>query len=613
MAVPAVKLSKLRTFRDDFTRAQIQKTGKSKPVAETAVPKSKIPSAPLTRTKPLNIPKELTEAKTRRDQKPVELTTPRAKTPAKAIPRIGQEVDLKGVKRSDKESLMASGGKEINVMEATAEVGEGNIITDQKRKRFRLLPAMVEAFRGWLGDTKETVTEMAKPKEPDAVIKPASERKGLIVQAAEQSAQAPRDDRRNLFERFTRTGHGPPTEHKDTFKIKKREEVPPPAWTHLKEDAATKTDSAKAAEAALRSAAPTVPVAPPAVAEAAKPPAVEVTPPVGTVPPVVKEVTETAPAPVTKPTPAEVPEPEVPVTPTEVEPTPVVEETAPEPVAVQPIASEPEPVVEPEPIVPIDEAPVPVDEVPPYVPPPVPARAAKPRTDLVFSPWRVGAVVTFSVLLGVSAALWLFSPKDEGILTSSDEAAVESLVRSEAQVPVELGNSTNDFLRNLLAAEPPSSVAVAQLYPTANISGEATPATAEQIMTVLAPQAPNSFIRSVTAINFGLYRDREPFIIMRTTAFDTAFGGILEWEESMSADLSPFFGAPVSGTFDPRSRSATQIREPYFVDVVVGNLDARLLTDETQKERLIYAFVDRNLILITTNEETLEALVNVVR
>ena len=622
MAVPAVKLNKLRTFHDDFARAKEQQTGEpaavtqAEPLAAAKQPATAVttaatvsddvnqtkpaaapttqPAAPASPTDPAGQP--VVSTSPAESARPVEMTRQ-----ATAIPKNRARgltaADLEGVRKSGKKSIMARGGKEINVMEAaTAGVGEGSIITDRKRERFKLFPAMAEAFRGWLGDTKETVSEMTESKEPVAVVTPASERKGLIVQAAEQSARAPRDDRRNLLERFAKTKPKQLSEHKDTLKIKKREEVPPPTWTHIKDDEAKKTDAAKAAETALKAAAPVsgparetiaAPVPQPVPASAAPQQSAEVPVPAATPPAAAEAVPAVA-------------EPVAPTT------TPIPETI---PAAIPATEIPPEPVAEPA----VTDIPTPV---PAYVPPATPTAAPKApavqtRSSLVFSPWRVGAVITFSVLLGVSGALWFFGSGDkETPIRFIEETSIVSLIGADVQIAVPLGTNANEFQRNLLAAEPPGGAAVAELYPTSNISGEAIPAAPEQILTILDLQAPRSFIRSITAINFGFYRDSEPFIIMKTTAFDVAFGGILEWERAMSADLSPFFGAPVSGTFDPQARSASQIREPYFVDVVVNNLDARVLTDETQKERIIYTFTDRNTILITTDEATLEALAN---
>jgi hypothetical protein len=221
-------------------------------------------------------------------------------------------------------------------------------------------------------------------------------------------------------------------------------------------------------------------------------------------------------------------------------------------------------------------------------------------------------VVAVAVVLGVSFSFWLFGD-DESEYTLQNQDTSNSLVSSEERIAVPIGTNPQVFMRNILAAQPKPTTVVAEVYPTSNVAGDDTEVATDQVLLLLDWQASGSFLRNITDINFGFYRDREPFIVLKVNSFDTAFGGILEWENFMSADLSPLFGAPVSGTFDPQSRSATQIREPFFVDEVTANLDTRVLRDETQKERIAYTFLGRDTILITANSETLRALVNVIR
>ena len=602
-------MTKVRTFRDDFARAQMKSGGGGEIKAGEPVVKPDVAT-----TTPQPEPKPVTKMpvshELRHANQPIEMTaakvatpvvTPKAEAPAKPNEKL--KVDLSGVKKEGKTSLMDSGGKHLNVMEAESESGEGSIITDQKRKRFKLLPAMAEAFKGWIGDTTETVAEIAHPKYEGPRLKPAEERKGILMQAAKSSAQAPRDDYKTVAERVAKTGRKPKTSE-SAINIKKRSEVPPPSWTHVKGENESAIETTKPeVEAKVTTEEPT---ATPKEVETAKP-AVEVS-----------QKPTPAPSLPAEPTPA-------PVAPVEPEP---VAETAPPPTT--PPVAEPKVETPPEPLPPTPppvqvptQAPKPVERTVSPAPQAAPARAPEIRPyqapsatrsgdRMVFSPWRVGTVAVAAILLGVSVSVWLFGGGSDGQIIANNQQTTE-LIRAEEQIAVPLGNSAGDLLRNLQSVQPKPTTVVAQIYPVSNVAGNTNPSSAAEIMNTLNPQAPGSFVRSVTDINFGLYRDQEPFIVMKITSFDTAFGGMLEWEGVMSADLSPFFGAPVGGTFDPQARTATQIREPYFIDTVVGNLDARLLTDETQKERLIYSFINRNTVLVTTTKDALRALANVVR
>jgi hypothetical protein len=140
-------------------------------------------------------------------------------------------------------------------------------------------------------------------------------------------------------------------------------------------------------------------------------------------------------------------------------------------------------------------------------------------------------------------------------------------------------------------------------------SNLAEPAGAELILQVLEPRTLGSFTRSIKEITFGGTQNSQPFIILKSTSFDVAFAGMLDWEQTISADLSPLFGTPVTETFDSSARTDSQVRSAYFKDTITGNKSVRLLLDENGKDRIVYTFINQNTILITTNRESLETLI----
>ena len=114
----------------------------------------------------------------------------------------------------------------------------------------------------------------------------------------------------------------------------------------------------------------------------------------------------------------------------------------------------------------------------------------------------------------------------------------------------------------------------------------------EEILTRLG--APSSLARNATDIMVGihLFHRNEPFILIRVSAYDRAFEGMLAWEKNMGDSLGAFF-APQNG---PTPKLT-------FFDRVFQNLDVR----ESQPEwRIQYGFPERNLLLLTTNESTIK-------
>lgn len=124
-----------------------------------------------------------------------------------------------------------------------------------------------------------------------------------------------------------------------------------------------------------------------------------------------------------------------------------------------------------------------------------------------------------------------------------------------------------------------------------SVTGGAALLSAETILTRLG--APSILARNATDIMVGVhsYNHNQPFILVRVSAYDRAFDGMLSWEPKMGESLGAFF-APAHG-------AAPKLR---FSDGVFQNLDVR----ESQPEwRILYAFPEKNLLLITTNESTL--------
>lgn len=137
-----------------------------------------------------------------------------------------------------------------------------------------------------------------------------------------------------------------------------------------------------------------------------------------------------------------------------------------------------------------------------------------------------------------------------------------------------------------------------------------------QFMDVFDPRTNVSFARSLKSdMMFGVYQGERtnPYFIFRTEQFDVAFAGMLAWEENMSADLSPLFGEPVRRSFDPTSFSSDSSRAAGFVDDVLRNTNVRILYDELGDVRVVYAFIDKQTIVITSSVESMIALIEALR
>ena len=115
-----------------------------------------------------------------------------------------------------------------------------------------------------------------------------------------------------------------------------------------------------------------------------------------------------------------------------------------------------------------------------------------------------------------------------------------------------------------------------------------------EIFNATQGSVPQTLLRSIDDMFiFGAYsfRGNNPFLIFNTNTYESAFSGMLQWEQTIAQDIIPLFGSHESG-------NAT------FKDVVIRNRDARVLENDAGDLVLLYSFLDKKTLVITTNEAT---------
>jgi len=560
-------INRVRTFKSD---AALMHEGKEIQLPSVSVGEEKPKASPA--QKVTTVPKTVNIQKASPTHNVSHAFQPKTAVPQahKSLPKQYLELtdEVAQIAKPHKESILADSTHAHNI----TDEGNGSIIRDTKRKRFKLFPAILSATTGWIRDNKDAYNTQ---KRPQHTVAKAEARKDTLVQATAQAELAPRDDFATVVKRLKEVERTPVAA---TLTFKKKSEVPKAEWTHVQEE--------------IQSEPSTTPE------------------------PLEKEAEELSQTAVT-PLPAlEETADEAPLKTEEVAPEISTESEggyASEPVVETPLVNEnqeqqPEVIVE-EPVLPLEstfaeeDAVQEIQESTPvrrYAPSPTASPSAFPI--LIFV-----AVVFVATVLGVGSSYYWFVLRD----APSQNAVVykvPALLNAQTQIPVEL-ITDKVALFSLIEKSISESAGIIQIYPTTPaFEGGSRPASAEEISTVLQLRAPNSFVRNISEITFGGVMGEEPFIVMKVQSFDTAFAGMLEWERILSADLSPLFGRTVTQSFDPSARTTTQIRSAFFRDVISSNKSIRLLTDETGADRITYTFVDRNTILITTTRETLGAI-----
>ncbi|MCC2630914.1 MAG: protein of unknown function with transrane region [Candidatus Paceibacter sp.] len=138
---------------------------------------------------------------------------------------------------------------------------------------------------------------------------------------------------------------------------------------------------------------------------------------------------------------------------------------------------------------------------------------------------------------------------------------------------------------------------------------------AEQFLTALSPSAPSWLARSFDPSVYlaGLHNGTNGWqvvLMFKYTSFENAYGGMLKWEETIADEWQPLFNSRQVNAAASIGSSSPQTSAPViptrFKDVVIKNKDVRVLEDSLGRRLILYSFVDPNVVVISTDQATLE-------
>lgn len=147
----------------------------------------------------------------------------------------------------------------------------------------------------------------------------------------------------------------------------------------------------------------------------------------------------------------------------------------------------------------------------------------------------------------------------------------------------------------------------------------AVPLSAQEFMTLLAPNVPPVLARALKPdylLGVHVYNGNEAFVLFNVYSYEEAYSGMLAWEPFMQRDLAPLFNyapsprIPEQGVATSSTNPKNQFLQTGFVDKIVENHDARVLQTEYGDIYLLWTFLDRNTLVVTTNDATLREIIS---
>lgn len=152
--------------------------------------------------------------------------------------------------------------------------------------------------------------------------------------------------------------------------------------------------------------------------------------------------------------------------------------------------------------------------------------------------------------------------------------------------------------------------------------------TTTRLLQAMSSTVPGALLRAIDDQEYLLgvhsYDDNQPFLILKVDDYEQAFSGMLEWEATMERGLTPFFTRTpqlhLSNAVSTSTATSTATTTPpvpvlhsSFVDRIVENYDARVIENDQKDILLLWAFLNRSTLVITTNDATLREIISRLR
>lgn len=218
-------------------------------------------------------------------------------------------------------------------------------------------------------------------------------------------------------------------------------------------------------------------------------------------------------------------------------------------------------------------------------------------------PLRALAIASVALLVLLGAGWFAFR-----ILTASIPAqnSGTSLIFAESSLGYSLQDKTPDEIKQTLAgarAAPSGAIGtITRIVPTVEDTAEdgtktTRPATLQEFLAALGTHAPDALTRALSSeFFFGIHTvDKQaPLLVIPVLSYERAFAGMLAWESTMNADLSPVFTAVPNLTRDQNGLPVQRT----FQDKVLQNYDTRVLVDDAGQTELYYSFPTQHILII---------------
>ncbi len=179
------------------------------------------------------------------------------------------------------------------------------------------------------------------------------------------------------------------------------------------------------------------------------------------------------------------------------------------------------------------------------------------------------------------------------------------------------GETRAGFIKKVTDAVEQATIPLNEVRALA-VSIDGQPLTPEKFFSLLSARAPESLLRALApTLTLGAhsFKGNQLFVLVPVRSYEYAFAGMLQWGDIILTDLGPLFNAAPNqlASTQTATTSAALPPAPTLKDAIIRNKDTRALFDSSGSIIFLYSFLDKETLLITSNDETMKTLLPKVR
>lgn len=238
------------------------------------------------------------------------------------------------------------------------------------------------------------------------------------------------------------------------------------------------------------------------------------------------------------------------------------------------------------------------------------------KNDSLFYMISIG--IALIIFLAISLLLF-FNANKKDIAEQDQNTQTQPLIYSEFSIVIDTNNRDANDLERIVARIKEESFDlgnVKEIVLTTGIGTSTRKVGTESFFELMNTRASDSLIRSLDSnFFFGAYAFSKPydtFFIFKVNSYDNAFAGMLEWENGLDVDLGSILISKKALIPSQNSTSTATTtnhsKKRMFVDKVLQNKDTRALIDEKGSVLLLYTFIDKKTLIITSSDKSLKEL-----